>query len=433
MLATAGASAQPAAGTIDDAPQSTADAATGGGPTTTSPGPLSSPPPAPSLTATPTTAGVDDQKLHTQFFPLPLYATLPSEGSTYGVMPVIMRTRGTGPAAVVYSITAPSVSWNKAAGFSGTFRYYRYLDLVRSYSLIASGSTHVNRTIWLTYDDITRAPRATTKDAVAMVRRNLFYRFFGLGPDSTHAGQSSYTRTTALASGRWGWNLTPDLNLGPLLEIRGDRLERHPVFNLPALQDAYPNVPGLGGAAVVREGASLRFDTREGGDYADRGLDSELAVALAEGIAGVGVFGQVTFQTRVLVPENPWLQFAARVYWTQLIGSGLPFYYRAELGGEFLLRGYSEDRFFGMGAWETEIEQRIRFLQTHFFGVNVDWRVDPFITAGQVYDGASLFSHVRVAGGLGLRAWVRPNVVGRVDLAYSEEGFNAYVVLGYPF
>jgi hypothetical protein len=258
-------------------------------------------------------------------------------------------------------------------------------------------------------------------------------RLFGFGPDTTEADESSYTRTTATANYRWGYNLTPDLNLGAYAEIRGDRVERHPIFGLPALQDLYPDAPGVQGAAIVRQGLTLRFDTREGGDYADRGLASELGVFLAEGIAGAPVFGQITSHTRLLVPETSYLQFGARAYWTQIIGSNVPFYYRASLGGELLLRGYPLDRFIGNGAWEVEIEQRTRFLQLHLFGVVSDWRVDPFISVGQVYDGADIFSHVRVTGGLGLRAWVRPNVLGRVDLAYASEGFRAYVVLGYPF
>jgi hypothetical protein len=378
-----------------------------------------------------------EESLSTKIIPLPMYATLPTEGSTYGVMPVFMRTRttedDTSEPGSVYSITAPSISWNKAAGVTGTLRYYRYIDLVRSWSLIASLSTHVNRTIWFTYDDLTREPRATTTDAVVMVRRNLFFRFFGFGPDTTEADESSYTRTTLTANGRWGYNLTPDLNLGAYAEIRGDLVEEHPIFGLPALQDLYPDAPGVHGAAMLRQGVTLRFDTREGGDYADRGLASELSVFLAEGIEHAPVFGQITSHTRLLIPENSYLQFGARAYWTQIIGSNVPFYYRASLGGELLLRGYPLDRFIGNGAWEVEIEQRSRFLQLHLFGVVSDWRVDPFISVGQVYDGADIFSHVRVTGGLGLRAWVRPNVLGRVDLAYASEGFRAYVVLGYPF
>jgi hypothetical protein len=34
--------------------------------------------------------------------------------------------------------------------------------------------------------------------------------------------------------------------------------------------------------------------------------------------------------------------------------------------------------------------------------------------------------------GLGFRAWVHPNILGRVDAAYGGEGLKFYVVLGYP-
>ena len=92
-----------------------------------------------------------------------------------------------------------------------------------------------------------------------------------------------------------------------------------------------------------------------------------------------------------LVPEFNFLQGAARFYWTQVIGSDdVPFYDQASLGGELLFRGFPEDRFIDMGAWEVEAEQRLKLFQTHIFGVVADWRIDPFIAAGQVYgqDGA---------------------------------------------
>ena len=45
---------------------------------------------------------------------------------------------------------------------------------------------------------ITLASAAVFSPIVALVRRNLFYRFFGLGAGTTRDGESSYTRTTAL-------------------------------------------------------------------------------------------------------------------------------------------------------------------------------------------------------------------------------------------
>jgi hypothetical protein len=381
------------------------------------------------------------EELSTKIIPLPMYSTVPNEGSTYGLMPVFLRTANkagfsdTGDSTgLVHSITAPSLSWNSQAGVTGSYRYFRYLDSLRVWTLVISASTHVNRTVWWTYDNITREPHAQTHDATVMVRRNLFFRFFGFGPDTHSSGESSYTRTTATMNDRWGYNFTRYLNLGGYGELRGDRLERHPIFGLPATQDLYPTAPGIDGAALVRGGATLRFDTRENADYSLAGVASELAFYLAYGIGQGGLFAQTTWHSRAIIPETDALQTATRLYWTQNFGGGnIPFYYRPSLGGEWLLRGYPDDRFIAMGAWEFEVEQRIRFLQLHLFDVISDWRVDPFLAVGQVYDGADLFSHVRITGGIGLRAWVHPNVLGRVDLAVSDDGFHAYVVLGYPF
>jgi hypothetical protein len=380
-------------------------------------------------------------ELSTKTIPLPMYSTVPNEGSTYGIMPVFFRTENTAGftdvgegTGAVYSIIAPSLSWNSQAGVTGSFRYYRYLDPMRSWSLVMSASTHINRTIWWTYDNITRVPQAQTHDAVVMVRRNLFFRFFGLGPDTHSSGESSYTRTTATINDRWGYNFTRSLNLGGYAELRGDRPEEHPIFGLPATQVAYPTAPGINGAAMARTGATLRFDTRKDGDYSLAGLASELAFYIAYGIGGGGFFEQLTWHSRAIIPETDFLQTAVRLYWTQEWGgSNVPFYYRPSLGGEWMLRGYPDDRFIAFGAWTAEVEQRIRFLQLHLFNVISDWRVDPFLAVGQVYDNFDLFSHVRVTGGIGLRAWVHPNVVGRIDLAVSDDGFHAYVMLGYPF
>jgi hypothetical protein len=45
------------------------------------------------------------------------------------------------------------------------------------------------------------------------------------------------------------------------------------------------------------------------------------------------------------------------------------------------------------------------------------------VAIGQVYEGAAdMFKHPRVSGGLGFRAFVRPNVIGRVDTAVGGEG-----------
>jgi hypothetical protein len=58
--------------------------------------------------------------LRTQLIPLPVYATLPNEGNTWGAMPVLLRVCPDDQRTE--SIIAPSLSWNSVINVTGTFR-----------------------------------------------------------------------------------------------------------------------------------------------------------------------------------------------------------------------------------------------------------------------------------------------------------------------
>jgi hypothetical protein len=69
------------------------------------------------------------------------------------------------------------------------------------------------------------------------------------------------------------------------------------------------------------------------------------------------------------------------------------------------------------------------------FHVTADWEVAPFVDLGSIM---SSLSHARARNfefnpGFGLRALVRPNIVGRLDMGFGRDGPAVYVGLGYPF
>ncbi len=368
-----------------------------------------------------------------RLIPLPVYATSPNEGGTYGLMPVVL---GLTPEGGIRSIFAPSASWNSAVHVTGTFRYYRYPGPVQAWQVIASASTRVNRSFTFEYNDRPREPGRLTTEVFVQARRSLFYRFFGLGPDSFADDESSYVRTHTLATVRVHYNLPHQLAIGVITEARRDWLDRSAAFpDLPSTQDRFPDAPGLDGGAFVAGGINLRLDTRERAQYSEAGLGSELSAKYVEGLRGFDRFVGLLFDTRILWPVTSRSQTAGRLLVSHTLGGErLPFYYQSSLGGEIRLRGFAEDRFIDRGAWEVDLEQRIRLLRTTLFGVRADWRVDPFLAVGQVFgDDAGPFDHVRFAAGLGLRAFVAPNVLGRVDFAWGGEGVKAYVLLGYPY
>jgi hypothetical protein len=394
-------------------------------------------------TRDPTSSDVEDPEVdaeasnvgekHTKIFPLPLYATSPSEGSTFGVLPVFLRVDGAGRTT---SITAPSLSWNSSAGLNGTYRYYSLGRSTGAWLFIVSASTHVNRSLRFDYRDVPGDVGRGTLEIQALARRNIFYRFFGFGPDTVHADQSSYIRELGLLSVRYGVNLAPYFNLGARAGVRGDKPQEGTVQNLPSTFASYPGTPGLGGAALATIELSLRYDTRFRGDFGRSGFASELHAARDIGFDGGVSLWRLTWHTRGLLRETSFMTGAARLYWTDQYGGGpnVPFYYRSMLGGDTLFRAFTEDRFIDRGAWEAEVEQRFLLFRTNWFGVTTDWRMDPFVAVGQVYpDAAHIVSHVRPAAGVGFRAFVYPNVLGRVDVAYSSDGLVAFVLMGYPY
>ena len=116
-------------------------------------------------------------------------------------------------------------------------------------------------------------------------------------------------------------------------------------------------------------------------------------------------------------------------------GEDVPLYERALLGGKDSLRGFGDARFIDRNKTSLTIEERIRMYTLKAFNVNIDFEVTPFYETGAVYrepDGfqPEMLHHV---GGVGFRTVVRPNVVGIIDLGFSDEGSALFVGIDYPF
>ncbi len=116
----------------------------------------------------------------------------------------------------------------------------------------------------------------------------------------------------------------------------------------------------------------------------------------------------------------------ARFAYDETPGREVPFLERSILGGENTLRGYGRDRFIDSHYFLWNLEERIRLFRWAVFNVNTDWEIAPFVDVG-------IMQSAEVTPGLGLRAVVRPNVLGRIDIGFGKEGAAVFVGLGYPF
>jgi outer membrane protein assembly factor BamA len=370
--------------------------------------------------------------LDTKFFPLVVYATEPTEGSTFGIMPVFLKIHHDDQRTI--SIYAPSITWNAVIHTTATFRWYYYPSENQSFTFSPSISTYTNYGLLLIWQNRPRENGDWTDDDTFRLSRNIFFRFFGLGPETQQGSQSSYTRLWSYLMLRRGRNIARNLNLGLRLEYRRDIVQNRTVPDLPPSTVTFAGTPGMGGGSEIGESVELRYDSRPSGEYSVNGVFARAAVGPYQGLAQSSNFAKFETDSRVLFDEASWVQGAARVYNQYVTSSQVPFYYQSSLGGEYILRGFIDDRFIDQGAWEADFEQRIRLFQTHIYGVTTDWRMDPFVTIGQVYGSdARVFQNPKVAGGVGFRAYIHPNVLGRVDVGDGGEGLNVYVEIGYPY
>lgn len=369
---------------------------------------------------------------HTEFVPIPIYATRPNEGSTYGFMPVFLKVRDW--SREIESIYAPSLSYNNTILYTGTFRWFHYPTPEKRLTVTGSVSTRTNWNSLILWENLPLDRGRFTDELELRTERSIFYRFYGFGATTQKTDETSYTRKRFFASYRRGYNLTPRLNLGATFTASHDLVEDIGVPDVPRSPSVFPQSPGMRGSTTTGEFIDLRFDSRRNREYSLKGLYMSLLAGAVQGIWNSPGFFVTQFESRALFPETKWLQGGARFFVSYETRKDAPFYHQSTLGGGSFLRGFPEGRFVDRGAWTLELEQRVRLLRTNIYGVIADWRVDPFIAIGQVYsDAGEALKDIRTSEGLGFRAWIRPNIVGRVDLGYGGEGLKIYVELGYPF
>src|SRR5262249_5670398 len=109
--------------------------------------------------------------LDTQIVPLPVWATDPNEGSTWGAMPVFIRVcRDT---KKTQWILAPSVTWNSIIELTGTFRYYDYRADDTTLAVIASASKHINERLVVLWDRLPASDGDWTDELALRIERSV--------------------------------------------------------------------------------------------------------------------------------------------------------------------------------------------------------------------------------------------------------------------
>lgn len=372
------------------------------------------------------------------FFPVPIFETRPDEGQSYGLMPIFLFSDKKTDAIQV--ILAALGQYNSITKISGGALAYYYPDpyhrpdeVLEFYFELAQ---RYFRETTLRYFN----PRFQDDfylEAKFQWLKTPFRRFYGYGAGTVKSNESNYTSRNFLFHVTAGHYLSRYFRLNFAEHfLTTDLLTRA----FPAVADTltrYGALPGVNDSTHFIHELSASFDTRRNGDNSQKGIFIEAGYFFSHRSLGSdSIFHGFRAEGTLL---KPWFQArtvtAARLALRDLYGSGVPFYLQSSLGGDQELRSFIPARFVDNGRWIFMLEQRIKVFGARIFGIPVELHADPFFELGRVFDNFKnfSFSSLQPVGGLGLRGIVRPNIVGRLDIAMGREGYNVYTMLGYPF
>jgi Omp85 superfamily domain len=380
----------------------------------------------------------EDNQVKSTLFPLPVVATDPNTGTDAGFLPVWIFPRDD---KAIGLILAPSAIDNTLSGTSLTMRLLAYPSKDVTYRLIADPSTKVRSYFEFAYEKSATQAGDWFYNTQIDYDCDIFPRFYGFGNNSNASNETSYTSRERHVQGSLGYRVTDYIEIAWSERYNLTSLSDNHLPNLPSTGSIFPGVmQDIRNTAFIH-GLSLSYDTR---DYKESPTCGMLARITAEtSLTFLGAdssFDRLGFDLRGFQPWDP--ETRRIVTAVRLAGDFMtrerdtPFYRWPMLGGYNTDRGWGDWRWIDRNMITFSAEQRFDVYQFSRFGVITHFEVAPFIDVGKVFPtfGKFNFRNLHPAGGIALRAVVRPQVVGHVEVGIGRGGNNAvFMGLGYPF
>jgi len=373
-------------------------------------------------------------KGETTTFPLPAFGYNRNEQYWVGALAVTLKGNEQGE---VEDILAPQVLYNPLVGAQATMNYYGYRSNNVQYRAVASYSEKVAKYFDLAYKNMGAGGGRYIFATQFSWFKNPFARFFGLGNRAPLYNETNYTSREGVGKLTVGINLGPALSLMFTERYRDVRVEDGIISTLPSTKSRFGDTTGMGGAQIFGSQLSILYDRRNDLLTPSSGTYVNVSAELASNVvrSAPNRWGHYVVDMRHLHPHDSGRKvFVARMLFESVTGRKVPFYELPTLGGENTLRAFGLQRFVDDQALLVNFEERIRVLTKRAFDHDIDLEVAPSLDIGRVSSKLiDRFKNFQVNPGVGLRVMARPNVVGRVDIAYGKDGSNAFVGLDYPF
>lgn len=368
--------------------------------------------------------------------PLPVIATSPNEGLTYGAMAAILLHNGKDE---VSTLLAPQINYNQNFGVTTSLYGAFYPSPDRNWEINLSKSTKVNDDYEFKIRDKTFLEKKLELNAFLYSFADGSARFFGFQSNSSPKDETNY------ADDETGFALSAGYEFAPNLQVVfGERFESVDIRNgavkkIPFIRDVFTvdQVPGIDGYNAHAQKISLVYSSMDSRDMPTHGFFAKISVEQSlKALGSSADYRHYEAELKGYFPlkEDRYIT-VVRLAYSQTLGNNVPFLEKSILGGETTLRGYGRNRFIDSSYLLCNLEERIRLFRWRLFDVNTDWELAPFIDLGSVMQSLDKAkpSDFEFNPGIGFRAVVRPNIVGRIDIGFGKDGPAVFVGLGYPF
>jgi len=368
--------------------------------------------------------------------PLPVIASSPNEDITAGAMSAFLLHDKDDNINV---LLAPQVNYNQNFGVTSTLYAAFYPSPDRFWETNLSKSTNINEDYEFKLRDKTFLDNKLELNLFTFAYSDGSARFFGFSSKTPVQSETNYTDTEI------GFNLSVGYDIGRHIQVivgeryRDVEIEPGAVTSIPYIKDRFTaqGVPGIDGFAAHAQRISLVYSTLDSlllptrGGYAKATVENSSRV-----LGGAADYRHYEGEVKGYIPlDNARYVSVFRLVYNQTLGNSVPFLEQSILGGENTLRGYGRNRFIDNSYFLLNLEERIRLFRWEVFNVTADWELAPFIDLGAVMERIDRSSgkQFEFNPGIGLRAVVRPNLIGRIDVGIGHDGPAVFVGLGYPF
>lgn len=380
--------------------------------------------------------GTSEKEVKVVTIPLPVIASSPNEGITAGALAAFLLHDKNDN---INALLAPQVNHNNNFGVTSTLYAAFYPSSDRFWETNLSKSTIINEDYEFRLRDKTFLDKKLELNLFAFAYSDGSARFFGFNSKTPVQSETNYTDTEI------GFNLSVGYDIGKHFQVllgeryRDVEIEPGAVTGIPYIKHRFTaqGVPGINGFFAHAQRISLIYSTLDSltaptsGGFAKATFENS-----SKALGSADNYRHYEGEIKGFIPlDNARYVSVFRLVYNQTLGDNVPFLEQSILGGENSLRGYGRNRFIDNSYFLLNLEERIRLFRWEIFDVKADWELAPFIDLGAVMErlDRSNGRQFEFNPGIGFRAVVRPNIIGRVDIGIGRDGPALFVGLGYPF